>query len=239
MLHRFLAVILALAIVCGLCATAYATGCGITYDPVVGEDGSVSYYDPRHDHRPPAIHIEPIYFHEPCPTERDCYLEQTPCPQKPKTCAPTACQIEAAGKEIRCKSTNVLDLLDRELAGTGWTRMKAKRILSKSGRVIYGDTSSGVWRKCKFTKPGAAPVRFVNEELELEITAYIVIRTPDSSKKVCSGRNYYVLFTTNFNTGKSAASYNDSWLISSDTDLDAETAVVEFVNWLVSEGTHG
>lgn len=137
-----------------------------------------------------------------------------PRPQPQSPASSSQRQISVATQDIKDYARATLDLLDRELVGSGWYRLKnAKRVLTKTNRVIHGNMT------------------FVNEATGERVVCYMVTRTAESMWN--SDRNYSTMFVWNYNTGSRAAIYEDDWLITS-YGQSADDACIELVTWLIN-----
>lgn len=221
--------ILLAALICCLCLTvlptALADGCGnytetyTVFCPQYTETTTTTYG---------FYQSTTVTYGPACPPSMPCPPPCEPvCPP-----SPTKCEIQLACSNIRDHARDVLALLDRELEGSGWVRVKnAKCILNKTARCIY-------------------EVTFRNEETGEKVSCYLIVRTPYNTVRsthcracgepmsccACRPRRtcypYFTMFTWNYNTGCRAKEYEDDWLI---TDMDeyADYAVSLFVEKLV------
>ena len=186
--------ILLVALVCCLCLAflpaALADGCG-------GHAETYTVFMPQYTetittmygyYQTTTVEFGPIC--PPCP----------PCPPCEPPC-PTKCEIQLACDNIRNHARDVLALLDRELEGSGWVRVKtAKCVLNKTARCIYS-------------------VTFKNEETGNKVQCFLIVRTPYNttgsvSCQPCSNVQkrcypYFTMFTWNYNTGCRAREYDD------------------------------
>ena len=145
----------------------------------------------------------------------------------------TEVAIKKAQKQINNFALeDIIPMLDRELEGTGWSRVgEAKIIYSRTGRVIVGDFESGRFSFRKWTGP-AIPMKFVNGA-GLEKTAYLNVFT----RQGCNAkhRNYSALFSSNFDT--SSGNYSPNWALGGRYTKDSTpaAAIKAFVEWLTSQ----
>ncbi len=163
---------------------------------------------------------------EPCPPAP---CQPAPCQPDPcGPCRPDPCcekkAIEKACRTIKDFSLEALKQLDRELAESGWVRVKnSKMKLLKTGRCIYTITVK-------------------NLETDEKIDCFMVARTGRSivrdslccrchKKHGCS--EYSLMFVWNYNTGCNAAYYEPEWYIT-ERDLSDGEAICSFVTQLVA-----
>ncbi|MBR3320222.1 hypothetical protein IKG20_02865 [Candidatus Saccharibacteria bacterium] len=232
-MKRIILVTLVTVLCLGLVSTAFA-GCSETYTvfmPKYTETTTTTYGC----YKATTVSCAPVACQPTVCQPVTCQPQPcTPCtPCQPVACSPcktTDCSVKLACNNIRAHANDVLDLLDRELEGSGWKRLKnAKRILNKTNRIIYS-------------------VTFEKEDDGEQISCYLIVRTPYatiSKTSSCDPCNpcgtkvnkcvpYYTMFTWNYNTGCRAREYDDDWLITG-WDQYADAAVIEFVRKLMND----